>query len=92
MNPHESQLIERKVVQTVLDSPVTLPKSNRGNPFIIFLSLLLSVLLFASFIAWWRDAGLASTSLIFRLFVWVLVVSDVFLLITRALREWANNR
>jgi hypothetical protein len=66
--------------------------SQRGNPLIIFLSLLLSVIVFASFMVWWQEFSTQSSSYIFRVFVWSLVASDIFLLVTRAFREWANNR
>jgi hypothetical protein len=92
MNEQDKHIYHREVAQLVVESPVNIPKSNRGNPYIIFLALLLSVLLFGSFIAWYREYSVTNASLIFRFFVWTLVVSDVFLLITRALREWANNR
>lgn len=63
----------------------------RGNPFIIFISLILTCIVFGSFIVWWQEFSAARSSFAFVIFVWTLVVSNVFLLLTRALREWSDR-
>jgi hypothetical protein len=88
----EPKVIERVTHQKVIDQPLNQPGTNRGNPLIIFLALLLSIVVFGSFIAWWHEFAVGRYTVTFQLFVWSLVASDIFLLITRALREWANNR
>lgn len=61
--------------------------SVRQNPLIILLSLLLAVLLLASFLVWYRTISSHATTWQFTAFSWTLVVSVFWLLITRAYRE-----
>jgi hypothetical protein len=67
-------------------------KDVSGSPWIIIIGTLLTVILFGSFMVWWREYSLTNATLSFRIFVWSLVVSVVFLLITRVLRERYGKR
>ena len=64
----------------------------RANPIVIFLALLLTAAQIGSWAAWLR----AEPALMVRperaLFIWLLVSSDVFLLVTRAFREDRDRR
>lgn len=64
----------------------------RSNPIVIFLALLLTAAIVGSFASWMSsDPGLmANTER--RVFFWLLVASDVFLLVTRAFREYRDRR
>lgn len=59
----------------------------RGNPLVIFLTLLLTAALIGS---WAEPALLVQPER--ALFIWLLVASDVFLLVTRAFREYRDRR
>jgi hypothetical protein len=66
--------------------------SNKGNPIVIAISLLLTVIVFASFLFWWQEFRQNSASWAFIIFAWSLTMSELFLLLTRAIREWSDRR
>lgn len=62
-----------------------------SNPLTIVIALLLTAALVGSSAAWMR----VETALLAQperaLFIWLLVASEVFLLVTRAFREWRDR-
>lgn len=65
-------------------------RSQKPNPIIILISLILSVATFTTFMFWWSDIVETADSLSFRftIFVWTLVITICFLALVRAAREW----
>lgn len=62
-----------------------------SNPLIIVLSLLLTAALIGSWAAWMRVEPALLAQPERPLFIWLLVTSEVFLLVTRAFREWRDR-
>jgi hypothetical protein len=59
---------------------------------IVAVALLLVIIELASFLLWWQEiANGATLSTPFRIFVWSLVASNIFLLVARAFREWSTE-
>lgn len=66
--------------------------SNKGNPIVIAIALVLSVIVLSSFLFWWQEFRQGSASWAFVIFAWSLTMSEFFLLLTRAIREWSDRR
>jgi hypothetical protein len=59
---------------------------------IIAVALLIVIVQLATFLLWWQEiVRVESLSTPFRIFVWSLVASNIFLLVTRAYREWSTE-
>lgn len=65
---------------------------NKGNPVIIFIALMLTATLVGAWAAWLREDRSLAENTPRLIFTWLLVVSDMFLLVTRAVREWTDRR
>lgn len=64
----------------------------KSNPWIILLSLILVAALVASWAACLRADPTLAAQPERLIFTWLLVVDGVFLLVTRAIREWTDHR
>lgn len=62
-----------------------------SNPLIIVIALLLTAGLIGSWAAWMRVEPALLVHPERAMFIWLLVASEVFLLVTRAFREWRDR-
>lgn len=67
-----------------------MPNSRKPNGIVVLISLLLGVIVSATFILWWKEiiAETEGFSGPFTYFCWSLVITVVWLTLVRAAREW----
>jgi hypothetical protein len=67
-------------------------RSNRGHPFISVIALILTAIMIGSWAAWLKAEPALMDQTPRLIYTWSLPASIVFLLITRAIREWEDRR
>ena len=66
-------------------------RNNSAHPIVTFIALILTAIMIGSWAAWLREEPALMEQTPRLVCTWALLASIVFLLVTRAIREWRDR-